>query len=89
MILIMGSQMSLYGNFSCDSVQAPLIFMLTFGMAGKAQHPWKISPWLRQWRGWNGCCSPRWSMTSMVLGFLGRQPRCLFEASPGHEVSGQ
>ena len=27
MILIMGSQMSLYGNFSCDSVQAPLIFM--------------------------------------------------------------
>ena len=39
MILIMGSQMSFYGNGSWDSVQAPLIFMLTFGWLRQRSAP--------------------------------------------------
>ena len=58
-------------------------------MAGKAQHPWKISPWLRRRRGLERLLQAEVVDDQYGIGISGSQPRGLIEASPRHEVHRQ
>jgi hypothetical protein len=55
MIFKPGSQMSLYGNGSCDNVQAPLILILMFGWLAKASTFGRSIHGSAGGGGWKGC----------------------------------
>ena len=55
MIFKTGSQMSLYGNGSCDNVQAPLILILMFGWLAKASTFGRSIHGSAGGGGWKGC----------------------------------
>src|ERR1700733_6867509 len=70
MIFRTGLQMSLYGNGSWESVQAPVILILTFGYCASASTFGSSAHGSAGTGGGKGCCRPRWSMTMTVSGFL-------------------
>src|SRR5215831_15619747 len=85
-----GSQISLYGNGSCDNVPAPLILIAMLSCAASANTFGRSAQGCGGGGGSNGCCSPRWSITNCLCVGISRGVLAgLLEALPAQEVDRQ
>jgi len=81
--------MSLYGNFWCDSVQAPLILIATLSCACQCQHFRQIGPRRGRCRRLERLLQPEVIDHQLrVSGFAPQLPG-LFEAPPAQQVDRQ